>query len=373
MQRPRDFFASRLGIIVVGLVLGGLAVTLQHRGNPPNMGVCAACFTRDIAGALGLHRAAAVQYLRPEIPAFLLGSFLAALLFREFRPRTGSAPVIRFVLGMFAMLGALVFLGCPWRVLLRLAGGDWNALAGIVGLILGVGVGVMFLRGGFNLGRTRPTRAVTGLILPLIALVLVALAAWYPRVTENGPLFQSAKGPGALHAAFAVSLGVGLLIGFLAQRTRFCTIGGLRDFILMRDTHLLSGVLAFLLAAFALNLVNGQFHPGFLLPAASPTTQPTPQFASHTNQWLSLAAMVLAGLSFTLAGGCPGRQIFLAGEGDADAGVFVLGMLTGAALAHNFELVGNSPLAPYAIGVGLLVVGLVGMLAIERLPAAEVS
>jgi uncharacterized protein len=49
--------------------------------------------------------------------------------------------------------------------------------------------------------------------------------------------------------------------------------------------------------------------------------------------------MGLAGLAFTLAGGCPGRQLVLSGEGDADAGVFVLGLLAGAALGHNWLLV----------------------------------
>ena len=42
--------------------------------------------------------------------------------------------------------------------------------------------------------------------------------------------------------------------------------------------------------------------------------------------------MVLAGLAFALAGGCPGRQLFLAGEGDGDSAIFVLGMVSGAAL-----------------------------------------
>jgi uncharacterized protein len=44
-----------------------LAPILVKLGNPGNMGICVACFSRDIAGALGLHRAATVQYIRPEI------------------------------------------------------------------------------------------------------------------------------------------------------------------------------------------------------------------------------------------------------------------------------------------------------------------
>ena len=153
------FFASRWGPILTGIAVGVLAPILVKLGNPGNMGICVACFSRDIAGALGLHRAAAVQYIRPEIIGFVLGSLVAALIFREFRPRTGSAPVVRFLLGVLAVIGALVFLGCPWRAYLRLAGGDWNAILGIVGLFAGIGLGVLFLRMGFSLGRNRPAPA----------------------------------------------------------------------------------------------------------------------------------------------------------------------------------------------------------------------
>lgn len=362
MKKPKDFFASGAGIIIVGLVIGCLAATLQKLGNPANMGICVACFTRDIAGALGLHRAGIVQYLRPEIPAFCLGAFLAALIFREFRPRTGSAPVVRFILGMFAMIEALVFLGCPWRALLRLAGGDWNAILGIVGLVVGIGVGVQFLKMGFSLGRSYPTRTVAGLAMPFVMLVLLVLAIVYPQFGEEGKaaLFRSTKGAGAAAAPVLISIIVGLAVGFLAQRTRFCTVGGLRDVILMRDFHLVSGVAAFLVAAFIMNLVYGQFSPGF-------EGQP----AAHTNAWLNLGGMVLAGLSFTLAGGCPGRQIFLSGEGDGDAAMFVFGMLTGAGVAHNFLMVATQATAPHIVVIGLVVVCIIGIMGREKLAPAR--
>lgn len=370
MAQARDFFASRAGIIIVGLIIGGLAATLQKLGNPANMGVCVACFTRDVAGSLGLHRAAPVQYLRPEIPAFCLGSFLAALLFREFRPRTGSAPAVRFLLGMFAVIGALVFLGCPWRAMLRLAGGDWNAIAGVAGLVTGIAVGVGFLRGGFNLGRAYPARGIAGLALPFVMAVLLALAITYPRLGDNAALFRSTEGPGSKAAPLAVSIGVGLLIGFLAQRTRFCTVGGIRDAVLMRDFHLLSGVIAFAVAAFVANLVFGQFHPGYAL-GTSAEGKVIPQPAAHSVHWLNFAGMALAGLSFTLAGGCPGRQVFLSGEGDGDAAIFVLGMLTGAAVSHNFLMVGNAAFAPHIVIIGLAVVLAVGFLGREKLALAR--
>ncbi len=146
MTTIKNFFATRWGIISVGAFIGVFAPLLQKWGNPANMGICVACFERDMAGALGLHRAAVVQYMRPEIIGFVLGSLIAAYAFKEFRARAGSAPIVRFVLGAFAMIGALVFLGCPWRAMLRLAGGDGNAIFGLLGLIGGIWVGTLFLK-----------------------------------------------------------------------------------------------------------------------------------------------------------------------------------------------------------------------------------
>jgi YedE family putative selenium metabolism protein len=138
-------------------------------GNPGNMGVCVVCFTRDIAGALGLHRAGAVQYIRPEIIGFVLGSMAAALAFKEFKPRTGSAPLVRFVLGMLAVFGALVFLGCPWRAYLRLAGGDWNA---IFGISAGGGIDWASFLKRLQPGETPAPRAV-GWVMPVMVVLLV--------------------------------------------------------------------------------------------------------------------------------------------------------------------------------------------------------
>jgi YedE family putative selenium metabolism protein len=117
MTQLKYIFATRWGIIGVGAFIGIFAPLLQKWGNPGNMGICVACFERDIAGAIGLHRAALLQYMRPEIIGFVLGSLIAAYLFKEFRPRVGSALIVRFLLGAFAMIGALVFLGCPWLAL----------------------------------------------------------------------------------------------------------------------------------------------------------------------------------------------------------------------------------------------------------------
>lgn len=330
-EKITKFFASRWGIILVGGVIGILGPVLQKLGNPPNMGICVACFERDIAGALGLHRAAVVQYIRPEIIGFVLGSTIAALLFREFKARAGSAPIVRFVLGVFAMIGALVFLGCPWRAGFRLAGGDLTALTGIFGLVIGIWIGVYFLRSGFNLGTSKKTYPAVGWILPAIMVGLLLLRIFLPVFSEGGPIFTSESGPGSMYAPLLISLAAGLLIGFLAQRSRFCTMGAVRDVILIRDTHLLSGVLALVVVAFLTNLTLGQFKLGY-------TAMPI----AHSNLLWNILGMVLAGLAYALAGGCPGRQLFLSGEGNGDSAIFVLGMITGAAIAHNFNLAGKA-------------------------------
>lgn len=349
MPSIKNFWSTSKGLITAGGVIGLVAAGLQYAGNPANMGVCVACMTRDIAGALGLHRAALVQYLRPEIIGFIVGSLGAALLFKEFRPRGGSAPLVRFVLGMLAVIGALVFLGCPWRALLRLAGGDGNAILGLAGLAVGIYIGTLFFKAGYSLGRATPSPAAVGWVLPVLMIGLLALLILFPQEPgqdKTGVLFYSLKGPGSQHAPLILSLGAGLLIGIVAQRSRFCTMGALRDLILFRQTHLFGGLVALVVVAFVANLALGQFKPGF-------SGQPI----AHTQHLWNFAGMVLAGLAFALAGGCPGRQCFLAGEGDADAGVFVLGMLVGAALSHNFDLA-SSPAGIGAHGMAAVIIGL---------------
>lgn len=358
MSSISRFLTSRWGPILTGLVVGILAPVLVKLGNPGNMGICMVCFNRDIAGAMGLHHASAVQYIRPEIIGGLLGALAAALVFREFKPRAGSAPLVRFLLGMLATFGALVFLGCPWRAYLRLSGGDWNAILGILGLIAGIGIGILFLKRGFSLGRSHTAPKALGWVMPVIMVTLLIFLVVAPQFGRDaggnaiGPIFFSEKGPGSQYAPLIISLAVGLVIGFLAQRSRFCTVGAVRDVILLRDSRLFYGVLAVIVAGFITNLILGQFHPGF-------ESQPV----AHTDGWWNFGGMVLAGLAFTLAGGCPGRQLFLAGEGDGDAAIFVIGMIVGAGFAHTFTIA-SSPSGTAAFGPLAVIVGLIACLVI---------
>lgn len=310
-------------VLAVGGVFGLLGALLVKFGNPGNMGYCAACFLRDVAGALGMQKVATVQYIRPEVPGFILGAFAIAAFKGEFRARGGSAPVIRFILGALMMIGALVFLGCPLRGILRLGGGDFNALTGLLGFVSGVGLGTYFLSTGFNLGRSRVfANPAGGYLMPAAAVGLLVFLVVKPAF-----IYFSAKGPGAMHAPILISLAAGLIGGILAQRARLCLSGGIRDYILVRDTTLLGAYGAMLLLAFVANLAFGQVKWGFI-------GQPI----AHSMHIWNYLGLLLCGLAAVLAGGCPLRQMILAGEGNLDGAVTVLGMLAGAAIAHNYML-----------------------------------
>ena len=104
---------SKVKLGIAGVVCGLVGVVLAMQGNPGNMAICIACFIRDIAGSLGMHQAAVVQYARPEIIGIILGAFIISVVTKEYRSTAGSSPMIRFVLGMIIMIGSLLFLGCP--------------------------------------------------------------------------------------------------------------------------------------------------------------------------------------------------------------------------------------------------------------------
>ena len=348
---------SSIWIWVAGLSFGLGAVLLVHAGNPGNYGFCAACHLRDIAGALGLHKAGMLQYARPEISGWIIGAFVMSKSSGEFRPRGGSAPLIRFMLGALMMLGALVFLGCPLRALLRLSGGDLNGLTALAGFLAGIGTGIFFLKNGFSLGRAKTISgpAAYAGYLPVVAAVLLSAAV----AAGAGFLYFSAKGPGSQHAPILVSLIAGLVTGAIAMKTRMCLSGGFRDFFLVRDTFLLKTYGLIFLSAMVANMAFGTFKLGF-------TGQPL----AHTMHLWNFFGLYLVGVTATLLGGCPLRQLIMAADGNTDASVCVLGMLAGAGVAHTLNLAASGAGVPVngqlAVGIGIAITFAIGWLFREK-------
>ena len=162
-------------ILLAGLATGLATLILTKMGNPANMGFCIACFLRDLAGAIGLHQAAKVQYVRPEIIGIVLGAFALSFVQKEWKPKAGSSPATRFLLGIVIVIGALAFLGCPLRMVIRLGGGDFNAITGLVGFVIGIFIGILFLQKGFSLNRAYPVAPAEGLVLPGLFSLLFLL------------------------------------------------------------------------------------------------------------------------------------------------------------------------------------------------------
>lgn len=336
------FLKEKKEIIFTGAIVGILSVLLVYFGNPKNMGVCVACFLRDTAGALGLHRADTVQYIRPEIIGIVLGAFLMAFGKKEFDVRGGSSPFIRFILGFVVIIGALMFLGCPLRMILRIGGGDMNAVIGLIGFAAGIGVGIIFLNKGFSLKRNYKLNKFEGYLFPSVNIGLLALLIAAPTFI----FFSNKAGtPGAAHAAIWISLAVGLIVGVLAQRTRLCMVGGIRDLIMFKDWYLISGFIAIFVFATIGNLIFGFYKFGF---AAQPI--------AHTDGLWNFAGMALAGWASVLLGGCPLRQLILSAEGNIDSVMTILGMVAGAAFAHNFNLAASAK-GPTANGKAAVLIG----------------
>jgi hypothetical protein len=388
-----------------GLLIGAISVWLVTQGNPGNMGLCIACFTRDIASVFGgaSFNMGGTAYIRPEILGLILAAGVSAFGFREFKPRGGSSPFLRFVLGFIFIVAALIFLGCTVRAWMRLGAGDLNALWGVAGIVVGVVIGVFFLKRGFNLGRaTRKsgagralgfaTLAAVAALLVLAVLLqsgtsvpgLTVTAAGAKSTAEgavivgekvkkpegaafqdgaivaaDGTVVSSAESvaaakplPGGSRAPLVISLAAGAVMGLVAQRSRFCTVGGIRDVLLVRRFDLLFGVIGVLVGVFVVSNVAGTFKLGF-------EGQPV----AHTVAAANFLSMVVAALSAVLLGGCPLRQMVMSAEGDVDAGAAVLGMVAGALFAHYFKInasgAGVNPQAWWALAImGVLLLGL---------------
>ena len=313
---------SKKKLALAGVLCGLVAVCLAIFGNPANMAFCIACFIRDIAGSLGMHQAAVVQYARPEIVGLVLGAFIISVATKEYRSTAGSAPMIRFALGVIIMIGSLVFLGCPLRMVIRMSAGDLNAWVALVGFILGVGTGVIALKKGYSLGRAYVIKKSNGYVLPLLMVGILALALFTTL------LKASESGPGSVHAPIIISLIGGLVFGAIAQKSRMCFAGGIRDVILMKNFDLLTVVGSLFVVMLVYNIASGNFTPAF----------DTPGIIAHSDHLWNILGMYTVGFAAVLAGGCPLRQLILAGQGSSDSAVTVLGMLVGAALCHNLGL-----------------------------------
>ena len=140
------------------------------------------------------------------------------------------------------------------------------------------------------------------------------------------------------------TLVVGLVTGYLGQRSRFCTISGIRDFFLVKDSHRLKGLIGIVIGAvlgFAVvNRLTGALkdftRPGGveLMPLLREGINVTP---------LALIPLSVIGVFFmayfsVMAEGCPFRQHVMAGEGRSSGILYLAGLVCGV-IFYNLAII----------------------------------
>ena len=331
-----------------GSIAGVGSAILTKLGNPVDGGVSISCFCRDIAGAFGLHQTIEFSYLRPELSAIVLAAGIVAMIKKQFQPTGGSSTVVRYFIGIILAVGIFAFVGCPMRTGLRLAGGDPSALAGLAGLIAGVGIGTIFLVKGFTLGTTAITTKTNGMMIHILFTLFLSLLL-------IKPVFITLSHQ--RHAPWIVSVIIGAVIGIAGQRSKLCFTGGFRDFFLIRDITSLMGFIFLVLSALVTNIALGQAHFGIHIIGSS--------------DWIwSFCALCVVGIASTFLGGCPFRQLILASQGNGDSAITLLGILTGAAIAYNanFAFIAGSldMHGKIAVSAGFAALILIGLLNLKK-------
>ena len=130
-----------------------------------------------------------------------------------------------------------------------------------------------------------------------------------------------------MHAPLVVALIAGLIMGVVGFISRLCFVAGIRDSVLFKDFSMFGAFIALIVAGIIGNLIFGSFHLGF-------EDQPI----AHTDGLWNFLGMTLVGFCSVLLGGCPFKQLVLTGSGNSDSAVTILGMIAGAAFAHNFGI-----------------------------------
>ncbi|MEM3614355.1 MAG: hypothetical protein QW158_04040 [Nitrososphaerales archaeon] len=144
--------------------------------------------------------------------------------------------------------------------------------------------------------------------------------------------------------AFAVAtLIIGIIAGFLFQRTGQCFIGAYRDLYLFKDTHLLKGVVGFFIGALIgyiiLKIMAEPFTAANFPWVLYNTLAAIPGSIVKAKDLLSILIVAIVGgfgIGFfsTAMGGCPMRNHVMAAEGNLSSIAYVIGFWVGIPLIY---------------------------------------
>ena len=122
------------------------------------------------------------------------------------------------------------------------------------------------------------------------------------------------------------SLFIGLIVGILGQKSKFCTLSGIRNLIVFKSKGAFMGILGLLAGA-----AIGFMILSFIVPQSFDTY---PAFLKTGPPLLSISILTIIGgiglgLFSTYADGCPLRMHVRSGEGDYKAIAYLIGFYLG--------------------------------------------
>ena len=132
------------------------------------------------------------------------------------------------------------------------------------------------------------------------------------------------------------TLVIGLLIGYMGQRSTFCTISGIRDLVLRRNSYRFRGLIGIIIGG-AIGFTVFKFIGGSIEFLGTTVADNIPNFPlgmDIVSPGLLIATIIGGlGLGFwsVMAEGCPFRQHVMAGEGRGGAMFYLLGFYVGIA------------------------------------------
>ncbi|WP_366922541.1 YeeE/YedE family protein [Metallumcola ferriviriculae] len=120
---------------------------------------------------------------------------------------------------------------------------------------------------------------------------------------------------------------VGLSLGFIMQRSRFCIASAFSDFLLFRDGNLLKALVAFIfVSTLGFTFIQITGGEGYLV----------------TVGWRTVLGALLFGFGMTIAGGCAAGTLMRIGEGYLLFIPTLLGLIFGSVMgAYHYGLWGS--------------------------------